>query len=260
MHPVGRAVTALLGIPRPPLEVRPLRGGTKKGVWRVTLPDGGGVVAYLWHPDHDHWPAGEAPPDPADPFSHASGPDLFTAARSLLVRDGVRVPELLALDATGAQGPGVLAVVEDVGPTLEHLMGADPARAVRALDHLAGTLRTLHGRTHPSFGKVAHLASGGVPPGGSCHEVVLGRALVDLDEAARREERVRADRDRLAEMLYAFAARVEPRGGGHRLIHGELGPDHVLVSGDDEGGAHRHRGAHVLRCRVGARLRAVAVR
>jgi hypothetical protein len=56
-----------------------LRGGSKKGVYRLFLDDGSTAVAYVWSPDEDYWDAGT--PDHRDPFSHGTGLDLFTAAR-----------------------------------------------------------------------------------------------------------------------------------------------------------------------------------
>ncbi|MFY7066325.1 phosphotransferase [Nocardiopsis changdeensis] len=233
MRSLSYAVPALVGDGRPARAVRELRGGTRKGVWRVVLADGSRVVAYRWHPDHDRWPAGQGPPDPADPFSPASGPGLFAAAHALLTGAGVRVPALYALEEEG--GGGALAVVEDVGPTLEQVMEADPGRAAPVLEHLASVLGVLHGRTHPVFGKVAHVAGGGAPAAASCHEAVLVRALADLEEAARLDARVGAARSALEEELCARAARIGPRPGGYALVHGELGPDHVLVAADGQG-------------------------
>jgi hypothetical protein len=57
---------------------------------------------------------------------------------------------------------------------------------------------------------------------------VLEGALADLAEAADRMPRIDSARAGLAEKLAEFAAAVRPRAD-HRLIHGELGPDHVLV-------------------------------
>ncbi|MFF3562903.1 hypothetical protein ACFYXS_22950 [Streptomyces sp. NPDC002574] len=70
-------------------------------------------------------------------------------------------------------------------------------------------------------------ARGGTAAGTPCEQLVLDRALQDLDEAAGRDVRGRA-RGRLDERPREPAARAE-----YRLIHGELGPDHVLVDADD---------------------------
>jgi hypothetical protein len=57
---------------------------------------------------------------------------------------------------------------------------------------------------------------------------VLDRALRDLGESAAREHRIAAARGPLEARLRELAAGVAPRRE-YVLIHGELGPDHVLV-------------------------------
>jgi len=74
---------------------------------------------------------------------------------------------------------------------------------------------------------------GAAAPQRPCEQVVLDRALDHLAQAAARVERVAAARARLAEVAGELAAAVRPRTD-HRLIHGELGPDHVLVDGDGQ--------------------------
>lgn len=225
---LARAVPDLLDRPGPARAVQRLRGGSKKGVYRLAL-DRTTVIAYLWHDSEDHWPATAHSTDPADPFSHASGADLFTAAHRTLTDLGVRVPRLYALDTSGTHHPGALAVLEDVpGPTLEEHLHRDPLAAHPILDRLGRDLRTMHATTGPAFGKVAHVTAGGTPTAPSCHQLVLDRALTDLDEAAHRDPRMRRAHERLTTTLHTLAARVEPRRE-HALIHGELGPDHVLV-------------------------------
>ena len=61
---------------------------------------------------------------------------------------------------------------------------------------------------------------------------MLERALRDLAEASARDTRISAARDRLEDTLSRHAAGVQPRSD-HSLIHGELGPDHVLVDHQD---------------------------
>ncbi|MFD6948651.1 aminoglycoside phosphotransferase [Nocardiopsis sp. TSRI0078] len=230
-HTLARAVPALLDQPGPAHTVQRLRGGTKKGVYRLTLADTT-VIAYLWHDSQDYWPTDAQSTDPADPFSHASGPHLFTAAHRRLTDLGVRVPRLYALDTTATHHPGALAVVEDIpGPTLEERLHHDPQAMTGVLDRLAHTLRTMHGHQAPAFGKVAHVLDGVTPTAPSCHHLILRRALQDLDEAAARDPRARAHHQRLTHTLHTLAARITPRGE-HVLIHGELGPDHVLVDTD----------------------------
>ncbi|MEV6111983.1 phosphotransferase [Streptomyces sp. NPDC052109] len=139
-----------------------LRGGSEKGVYRIRLEDGGTVIAYVWSADEDYGDRPDA--DPRDPFSHAGGLDLFTAAHESLAADGVRTPRLLHADRAPAA-----AVVEDLpGGSLEEAMRRDPDAAGPALRELAETLRALHGCRSAGYGKAALADGGGTSDGASC--------------------------------------------------------------------------------------------
>lgn len=66
----------------------------------------------------------------------------------------------------------------------------------------------------------------------SCAGVVLDRALVDLAEGAQRRPELARAASRLERRLGEFFDRVQPRPE-HGVIHGELGPDHVLVDEEE---------------------------
>ncbi|MDG4790913.1 phosphotransferase [Micromonospora sp. WMMD1102] len=247
-----------------------LRGGTKKGVYRLGLDDRSTVVAYVWSPDENYWPerrrpAGDDPSDTAgraddparDVFGDASGSELFEAADAILAAAGVRTPEVLLLDRSRSRYPADVALVEDVpGPNLEQRLAADPVRAAGTLARLAELLAAMRDCRGTRLGKVATLArptdgtdrtadastpvsgasasvSGASAPQPSAVEVVRDRALADLAEAARRDGRIAGDRVRLTELLSGLSAGIAPRTT-YGLVHGELGPDHVLVDADSE--------------------------
>ncbi|MFI5557578.1 phosphotransferase family protein [Streptomyces sp. NPDC051738] len=221
---------AALGPTRTLTAVTRLRGGTKKGVYRLTLDDDSTAIAYVWSADEDYWDAG--PSDLRDPFSHATGYHLFTASHARLTAAGVRTPRLLHADPTHAHLPADAAIVEDLpGETLEDLLARDPHAATEALHRLAALLDTLHACTGPRFGKVALVDNGGSSYGGSCEQRVTEGALRDVDEIARRDPRAAAAREALADAVHTLAAEVRPRER-HTLIHGELGPDHVRLTPD----------------------------
>ncbi|MER7334352.1 MULTISPECIES: phosphotransferase [unclassified Micromonospora] len=206
-----------------------LAGGTRKGVYRLSLDDGSTVVAYVWHPAEDYWPAGAAP-EPDDPFGHATGAGLFAAAHREFTAVGVRVPRLLLLDRTGSLLPGDVAVVEDVrGGTLQDLRQRDPRRAGAVLARLGDAVRAMHVCQRDRYGRPG---LDGPAPGRPVERVVLDRALRDLAEAAARVGRIAAVWQRLADTLTERYAAVPPRSR-YGLIHGELGPDHVLVDDHD---------------------------
>ncbi|HST65624.1 MAG TPA: hypothetical protein VLM05_10590, partial [Mycobacteriales bacterium] len=129
-----------------------LAGGSKKGVYRLTLDDGGTAVLYLWAAGENYWPPAAAVPD--DPFTDASGAGLFAAAHAALTGAGVRVPRLLLLDRDGRHLDADAALVEDAGSvTLESLLGTDAAAA--PLAGLDAALRRMRATTGPHWGKVA---------------------------------------------------------------------------------------------------------
>lgn len=161
-------------------------------------------------------------------------PSLFTAAHDRLAASGVRTPRLLYADATHTHLPADAAVVEDMtGGSLEDALARDPREAPRLMDRMAELPATLHSHTGPRFGKVAVVDQGGSSHGVSCEQRITDGALRCLAEAARREPRAAAVRRELEDTIHALAAEVRPRDR-QTLIHGELGPDHVLLTSDGQ--------------------------
>ncbi|GAA2742356.1 phosphotransferase family protein [Kitasatospora cinereorecta] len=207
-----------------------LRGGSKKGVYRVRAdgPRAASVIVYRWAEAENFWPD-VGSPEATDPFAPASGLTPFLAAQRRLDGLGVRVPRVLAVDGSRTRQDADVAVVEDVhGGTLEALLGTDPPRGGAALGELAGMLTVMHRQLGAQYGRVDALERGGTAVGSSCEQVVLDRALVDLGEAAARDGRIGSAAGALDDRLRELAERVAPRTE-HGLIHGELGPDHVLI-------------------------------
>ena len=223
------AARAALGGGRRLEAVERVAGGSKKGVYRLVMDDATTAVAYLWDEAENYWPAAEGDDDLTDPFSPGLGLDLFEAAHARLDALGVRVPAIRLVDRNGAHCPAGLAIVEDLqGENLEELLARDPGAAAPVVARLAESLEAMRGHRAPAYGKVAVVDGGGTSLGTSCEGVVLGRAVRDLAEAASRDPRIAGVRDRLEERLLSLAAAVRPRAE-YAVVHGELGPDHVLV-------------------------------
>ncbi|MBO1335605.1 phosphotransferase family protein [Streptomyces sp. VRA16 Mangrove soil] len=226
------AARAALGGGRRLDAVERITGGSKKGVYRLTMDDATTAVAYVWSPSENYWPSADRAEDLTDPFSAGLGLDIFEAAHRRLRAVGVRVPELRLVDRDGTHGPADLAIVEDLpGENLEELLARDPRAAAPVMDRLAQALEGMRGHRAATYGKVAVVDGGGTSRGVSCASVVLERALRDLAEAAVRDPRIAAARDRLDERLRTLAAAVRPRRA-YAVVHGELGPDHVRVAAD----------------------------
>ncbi|MBB5869087.1 hypothetical protein F4553_002466 [Allocatelliglobosispora scoriae] len=221
-------IAAVFGSDRRLESVTRLKGGSKKGAYRLTLDDGFTAVLYSWEASENFWPA-LPDEDPTDPFSHATGLDLFTAAHGMLTSLGVRTISAYLLDPSHDLYPADIALVEDVrGDSLEVLLARDPAAAASTMDALASALASMAGHLGDRIGKVALVERGAAPQDRSCEQVVADRALRDLADAAARVDRLGAVHDRLAAAVRSLRDAVEPRSSVG-VIHGELGPDHVLV-------------------------------
>lgn len=229
-------IRAALGPGRDVSEVERLPGGSKKGAYRVVVDGGGTVLVYVWNPAEDFWQGvlPDGADDPLDPFSHASGLDLFEAAAGRLTAAGVRCPRVLLADRSREVYPGDIAVVEYVpGGSLEALLERDPAAASRPLGVLADWLASMEACRATTFGKVAVVDAGLAVHGGSCAEVILDRALRNVDEICARKARAAPEGGRLRELLHVLAEPVKPRASAG-LVHGELGPDHILLDRDGD--------------------------
>ena len=206
-------VRAAFGSDRRPRAVTRLEGGSTKGVYRVTLDDGSTTLVYRWHADENFWPA-QSVLD-IGPFVPDAGRAAFVERHRQLTGLGVRVPKLVHL----AESAG-LALVEDLrGGTLEALLARDAAKGRRVLDRLTSMLRRMHSDTATVAGP-------------SSEEFITERGRRSLAEAAARVPRIAAVQNQLAYELSARSAAITPRPA-NGLIHGELGPDHVLL--DDAG-------------------------
>ncbi|MEU5869389.1 phosphotransferase [Nonomuraea sp. NPDC047529] len=224
-------VAEQFGADRRPAALDRLTGGSKKGVYRLRLDDATSVILYVWATAENYWPPSPAVED--DPFTDASGAGLFAVNHAALTAAGVRVPRLLMLDRDGRHLGADLALVEDAGATtLEALMERDPAAADRPLSALGDALRRMHTTLGPSYGRLADLSGGRDRPR-PAEDVVTDRALAHLAAVATRDARMGRAHDRVAAHVRRLRAEVAPRRR-YGLVHGELGPDHVLVTPEGE--------------------------
>ena len=205
-----------------------LRGGSKKGVYRLACTGGFSAILYVWAAAENYWPTD--PDGDVGAFWHASGLRLFEGCARRLSAAGVRVPRVYLADGGQAVYPADIALVEDVpGGTLEELLDGDPGAAGPVMERLGDMLAAMR-RARSAHVGGASLESGpaSAPDERRCEQIVLDRALGQLARAAQRVPRLADARPRLDETLRTLAAAIAPRPD-YSLIHGELGPDHVLI-------------------------------
>jgi len=205
-----------------------LAGGSKKGVYRLRLDDQTTAILYVWAAGENYWPPSPTVPD--DPFTDASGAELFAVNHAALTAAGVRIPRLLLLDRDGRHLDADVALVEDVGAvTLEALLERDPAAAAAPLSALGAALRRMHTTLGPHYGKLAAVERGEAPQTRRTEDIIADRALGHLDAVAARDARLADARERIAGHVRQLRGAVAARQA-YGLVHGELGPDHVFVT------------------------------
>ena len=220
---------AALGRGRTLAGVDRLAGGSRKGVYRLTIDDGTTAIAYLWDESENYWPAAGNDNDDRDPFSPASGIDRYEAAHARLAALGLRVPRIHLSDRTRTHYPAELVVLEDFpGENVEKRLHRDPEAARPVIDRLAGDLARMREHRSGAYGKVVLIENGGRSRHPTCEGAVLDFALRCLAEAAARDRRIADRRDRLERRLHDLHAAIRPRDE-FSVVHGELGLDHVLV-------------------------------
>lgn len=209
-----------------------LRGGTKKGVFRVSFDADRSVILYVWGASENLWPTTDSPQ--LDPFSDASGLDLFEAAHQVLTVCGVRTPGILYVDRSATDIPNDIALVEDIGDrSLEDLLADDPVAAERPMNELRSALDVMRSTIGPRIGKVGLVGQStdsSLDLSHPCETIVLDRALEDLESAAHQLPDLADRQGSVANVLSDAAGAVLARDD-LSLVHGELGPDHVLVGG-----------------------------
>jgi hypothetical protein len=221
-------VTDQLGSDRGVVALDRLAGGSKKGVYRLRLDDGSTVILYTWAAGENYWPPSPTVPD--DPFTDASGAELFVTNHAALTAAGVRVPRLLMSDRDGRYLAADVALVEDVGEvTLEELMERDPAAAAAPLSALGDALRGMHTTFGSQYGKLAAIARGEASQARSTEDIITDRALNYLGLAAERDARLAGAREPITDHVRELRGAVTAREA-YALVHGELGPDHVFVT------------------------------
>jgi hypothetical protein len=223
---------AALGRNRALESIARLAGGSRKGVYRLTMDDHTTAIAYLWAADENYWPEAANDNDDRDPFSPSTGLERYEAAHARLDHLGLRVPVIYLRDRSHTRFPADLIVLEDFpGENLERRLDRDPAAATPTMERLAADLDRMRHHRAPAYGKVSLVEAGGTARWPTCERAVLDLAERCLAEAAERDPRVAGARDRIDRRLHELAGAVRPRAE-FSVVHGELGMDHVLIDRD----------------------------
>ncbi|MDF2668457.1 MAG: aminoglycoside phosphotransferase [Paenibacillus sp.] len=201
-----------------------MHGGAQKVVYKIDCRNGFSCVLYVWDLTMNYF---QEEIENEATHERSYGGQLFELNNKYLTQLGIRTPALYHLNKAKSRYPFDYALVEYVdGLKAEaYLRHSDPQTQDQVFQRLGEMLAGMHGTERQTFGALS-LNTGGLGP---CHLVQMENAKQQLSYAAQHIDSIRARHNKLLDMLDKLESNIQPRNR-YGFIHGELGPDHVLVN------------------------------
>ncbi|WP_245237496.1 phosphotransferase [Paenibacillus ihuae] len=206
--------------------VSKMQGGAQKVVYKVNCTNGFSCVLYIWDLSMNFFQQ-EIEENNINIQSYSS--DLFAFNNRFLTENSIRTPALYNLNNERTQYSYDYALVEYIsGQKAEAYFGhPDPRVQEHVLQQVGALVTAMHSNERNIYGTPQQLHNGSNQ--GQCHLLQLDNAKLQLSYAAKHIEFIGANQEKILDKLYELEARIKPRRQ-YGLIHGELGPDHVLVN------------------------------
>ncbi|MBB6671235.1 phosphotransferase [Cohnella nanjingensis] len=204
-----------------------MHGGAQKVVYKIECAGGFVCVLYVWDLSNNYF---QEEIENDDPNERSYGGDLFERNNRHLASQGIRTPALYDMyRERTARYPYDYALVEYVGgPKAEaYLRHPDVWTRDRVFGALGEMLSRMHADERAVYCKLDRLGLG--EHAEACHLRRLDSVKPQLVYAAAHLDRIGVYHHQLLDRLHALASRIAPRSR-YGFIHGELGPDHVLVN------------------------------
>ncbi|MDT9725384.1 aminoglycoside phosphotransferase family protein [Xylanibacillus composti] len=200
-----------------------LHGGAQKVIWKVDATNGFSCVLYVWELAENYFEE-----DIVRGGIHAQtyGSEPFRRAHDEMGKLGVRVPVLYDLNQERDKYPFDYALVEYIeGRKAEsYMQHADKRVQDDVFERLGAMVQHMHTRERKEYG-----VPGLEAKAADCHHILLENARIQLSYLIEHEDTIREHRNKLLDVLAELASNIRPRRR-YGWIHGELGPDHVLVN------------------------------
>ncbi|MFU1795567.1 phosphotransferase family protein [Paenibacillus azoreducens] len=204
--------------------VSKMHGGAQKVVCKIDCSNGFSCVLYVWDLTMSYFQEETANKDVSE-ISYGS--DLFELNNKYLTENGIRTPFLYDLNKEKERYPFDYALVEFIdGQKAEaYFHHSDSRIQDKVFQRLGEMLTGMHADKRQIYGKQNQIRANTV----NCHLLQLENAKPQLSYASRHMDCIRVNQSKLFDILHELESRIKPRTQ-YGFIHGELGPDHVLVN------------------------------
>jgi hypothetical protein len=198
-------------------------GGAQKVVYKVSCTNHFSCMLYVWDLSMNYFQQ-ELEAEQVNQLSY--GCDLFECNQAFLYQHGIRTPQVFYLNKEREHYPFDFALVEYIdGRDATHYLEAEASVQEKVFGRLGTMLTEMHSLERDTFGTLND-SSGSAE---KCHTLELVNAKRQLAYAANHISAFKVNHMKLIDKLDELEATIAPRGR-YSFIHGELGPDHVIVN------------------------------
>jgi hypothetical protein len=205
------------------LSILNMHGGAQKVVYKVECTHGFTCMLYVWDESMNYFQEEKLK---SEMFFDSNGAELFEYNNLYLLRQGIRTPKIYLINKEKNRYPFDYAIVECIrGGNLEQYFHREHTVKDKVLKNFAEMLEKMHSIRASNYGKLKHnddLSSD------RCEMIVFKNTIEELLHISEHVERIAVNKDRLVDVLNELFSEIKIRDE-YGVIHGELGPDHVLV-------------------------------
>lgn len=201
-----------------------MQGGAQKVVYKIDCSNGFSCVLYVWDLSMNYF---QEEIIKEEIHARSYGGDLFKLNNKYLTEKGIRTPALYDLNNVRDKYPFDYALVEYVDGLksevyFEH---SDSKVEDEVFQRIGGLLASMHANERSTYGKTSQNKTSLE----KCYQLQLINAKVNLDYACEHIKKIEESRSKLLDKLYELESMIKPRSR-YSFIHGELGPDHIIVN------------------------------
>jgi hypothetical protein len=203
--------------------VAKMHGGAQKVVYKLECQNGFACMLYVWDMASNYF-QDEISDNTEDERSYGS--DLFELNNDYLGRIGIRTAKLYYMSKDKARYPFDYAYVEFVqGHNAEAYISSDAYEQKVVFSRIKELLERMHAVNRKSYGNLVSELDRADP----CHHKQLRNAKEQLSYLVKHSEEMKMKETMIINLIHKLETRIVGRET-YGFIHGELGPDHVLVN------------------------------
>jgi hypothetical protein len=193
-------------------------GGAQKITYKVDCSNNFSFILYVWDNSRDYFHE-----EKTKNILPSGGADLFEINQQFLLNQGISTPKLYYIDRSKTKYPFDFAFVEYIsGGDISSYYDKNPEIQKQVFSNLANVVRRMHSVKSHGFGSL----KGIIHTNQTCQQIILEKTIDELKFSSKYIAEM--NKNRLTEVLNSLYRRLKPRNY-YSLIHGELGPNHVLV-------------------------------